>query len=99
MEKENNAGYTITDRLTVGNTEFVIGQNENALAKFVTWKCKKGETDYYWGHYLSERMTALEDLCNRALDEIHYLRSLQQGKDSTEKPVGQSGKKRQEPER
>lgn len=99
MDKGNNAGYTITDRLTVGNVEFVIGQNENAPAKFVTWKCKKGETDYYWGHYCSDRMIALEDLCNRALDEIHYLRSIQQVKDTGEKPVWQSGKKQHEPER
>ena len=99
MEKENNAGYTITDRLTVGNVEFVIGQNDDAPAKFVTWKCKKGETDYYWGHYCNDRLTTLEDLCNRAMDEIHYLRSHQQEKDSAEKPARQSGKKQHEPER
>lgn len=99
MEKENNAGYTITDRLTVGNVEFVIGQNDDAPAKFVTWKCKKGETDYYWGHYCSDRLTALEDLCKRALDEIQYLRSIQQVKDTAEKLARQAGKKRHEPER
>jgi len=47
MEQKINAGYAITDRLTVGDAEFVIGQNESAPAKFVTWKCKKGEKDYY----------------------------------------------------
>ncbi|WP_242837009.1 MULTISPECIES: hypothetical protein [Dehalobacter] len=53
MEKENNAGYTITDRLSVGNLEFVIGQSENAPAKYVTWRCNEGEKDYYWGHYVA----------------------------------------------
>lgn len=99
MDQEINAGYVITDRLTIGNTEFVIGQNENAPAKFVTWKCNKGEKNYYWGHYCNDRMTALEDLCNRALDEIHYLRSLQQEKDTNVKMAGQAEKKSRVPER
>lgn len=99
MDQEINAGYVITDRLTIGNTEFVIGQNENAPAKFVTWKCNKGEKNYYWGHYCNDRMTALEDLCNRALDEIHYLRSLQQEKGTNIKMTRQAGKKSRVPER
>ena len=97
--KGNQRGYLITDRLTVGNAEFVIGESEKAPTQFVTWKCRKGEKDYFWGHYLSDRLTALEDLCNRALDEIHYLRSLQQEKDTVEKPALQAKKKKHEPER
>ena len=99
MEKEINAGYTITDRLTVGNSEFVIGQRETELAPFVTWKCRKGEKNYFWGHYLSDRLTALEDLCNRSLDEIHYLRSLQQEKNAPERSEQQISKKKHELER
>jgi hypothetical protein len=98
MEKEINAGYVITDRLTVGNAEFVIGQRDEAPANFVTWKCQKGEKDYYWGHYCNDRLTALEDLCNRALDEIYYLKLLQQEQGNeakSERPI----KKRHEPER
>ena len=99
MEKEINAGYTITDRRTVGNSEFVIGQRETELAPFVTWKCRKGEKNYFWGHYLSDRLSALEDLCNRALDEIHYLRSLQQEKNAPERSEQQISKKKHELER
>jgi hypothetical protein len=44
-------------------------------------------------------MTALEDLCNRALDEIHYLRSLRQEKDTNVKMAGQAEKKSRVPER
>jgi hypothetical protein len=99
MDQEVNAGYTITDRLTVGDIEFVIGHNENAPAKFVTWKCAKGEKDYHWGHYCKERLTALEDLCNRTLDEIHYLKSLQQEKDKVENHEQQAKKKKYEQER
>ena len=99
MYQEINAGYTITDRLTVGNSEFVIGQNENVPSKFVTWKCTKGKKNYYWGHYCKDRLTALEDLCNRALDEINYLKSFQQEKDTVEMATQQAQKKKYEPER
>lgn len=99
MDREINAGYVITDRLTVEDSEFVIGQNENAPAKFVTWKCTKGEKDYSWGHYCKDRLTAIEDLCNRALDDIHYLKGIQQEKDTIEKPAQQAQKKKYELER
>lgn len=78
MDQEINAGYVITDRLIVGDAIFVLGESEKIPAKFVTWQCKKGEKDYFWGHYIGDRLTALEDLCNRALDEIQSLKSLQQ---------------------
>ena len=68
-------------------------------AKFVTWKCRKGEKEYFWGHYMSNRLTALEDLCNRALDEVHYLKGLQQEQNTGEKPVQQAQKKKHESER
>jgi len=57
-----------------GNAEFVIGHNEKASTQFVTWKCRKDEKDYFWGHYLGDRLAAVEDLCKRALEEIEYLR-------------------------
>jgi hypothetical protein len=99
MEKEINAGYVITDRLTVGNSEFVIGQHDTAPAQFVTWQCKKGEKDYFWGHYLGDRLDAVEDLCKRALKEIAYLRTFQQEKNIPEKTAQQAKKKKHEPER
>jgi hypothetical protein len=98
MEKEVNAGYTITDRLAVGNSEFVIAQRDEAPTPFVTWKCRAGEKDYYWGHYLNDRLRAVEDLCKRALDEVEYLRSLEHQKDDGQK-VRQTEKKKHGPER
>lgn len=76
MEREINAGYSITDRLSVGESEFVIGQCEEAPSQFVTWKCRKGSRDYYWGHYLSDRLSAVEDLCRRTLEEIERIREI-----------------------
>jgi hypothetical protein len=99
MEQEINAGYTITDRLVVGNYEFVIGQSNTAPGKYVTWKCKKGEKDYFWGHYLGDRLSAIEDLCRRGIEEVELLRSFQPQKDTGGQPARQAGKKRREPER
>ncbi|MCL6457809.1 MAG: hypothetical protein K6T85_07370 [Gorillibacterium sp.] len=99
MEQEIHAGYMITDRLTVGNTEFVIGQRKEVPVQFVTWKCRKGEKGYFWGHYLDDRLTALEDLCNRSLAEIHELKSLRQEQASRETAARQLPTKKHEPER
>ena len=94
MNKEIIAGYTITDRLAVGEYEFVIGERDTP-AEFVTWKCRKGEKDYFWGHYLSNRLSAIEDLCKRAIEEVEHLRSIQQ----INKEPSKQTKKRYEPER
>lgn len=99
MEQETNAGYVITDRLTAGDYEFVIGQRETVPAQFVTWKCKTGEKDYFWGHYLGSRLAAVEDLCKRVLEETRYLKSFQQEQSSCEKPMIQAGMKKHTPER
>ena len=99
MELEINAEYTITDRLTVGNAEFVIGERKEAPAQFVTWQCKKGEKDYFWGHYCNDRLAAVADLCKRAFEEEKYLQSFQPKKDIAEKPARQAHKKKNEPER
>lgn len=77
MELEINAGYVITDRLVVGNSEFVIGESQTAPSQFVTWKRSLGEKDFYWGHYVGDRLTAMEDLCKRVLDEAGYQRKQQ----------------------
>lgn len=99
MEQEINAGYVITDRLTVGSFEFVIGQRDTTPAQFVTWKCKKGEKGYFWGHYLGDRLAAIEDLCRRAIDEVEYLRTFQPQMDTEKQPVRHPETKRHEPER
>ena len=99
MGQEINAGYIITDRLTVENAEFVIGQREAAPSQFVTWQCRKGEKDYFWGHYCNDRLAAVADLCKRALDEIEYLRTFRSKKDTGEQTVRQANKKKHELER
>lgn len=91
MEQEINAGYVITDRLIVGNSEFVIGESQTAPAQFVTWKRNLGEKEFYWGHYFGDRLTALEDLCKRVLDETRCLGEQHAGTEP-EKRAGKSTK-------
>ena len=57
MTQRTNAGYTITDSLTIGNTEFVIGKNNATPPMFVTWACKGGN-DYFWGHYMASQVAS-----------------------------------------
>lgn len=67
-----NAGFVITNSISVGNKEFVLGVNMKNARSFVTWECKAG-TDFFWGHYTDSLLKATKDLCERAMGEIEYL--------------------------
>lgn len=71
MNVEKNAGYEITEKLTVGNTIFVLGRMDlQHGAKFVTWAARQDDpTNYFWGHYIGTYEDAREDLFERALAE------------------------------
>lgn len=71
MEQRRNAGYKITDMIHVGACEFVLGENENAPGRFVTWRCRDGD-DYSLGHYFTDKDDAVKDLVKRASDEIKF---------------------------
>jgi len=68
MAREN-AGYTITDSVHVGDYEIVIGERKGAPAPYVCWYCKDG-SNYFWGNYCGTRSAALKSLCKRIDDEI-----------------------------
>lgn len=60
MHREN-AGYTITDSVRVGDYEIVIGERQGAPAPYVCWYCKDGD-NYFWGDYCTTRSAALKSL-------------------------------------
>ena len=71
MDVEKNAGYEITEKLTVGNAIFVLGRMDSQHGtKFVTWQARADDpTNYFWGHYIATYEDAREDLFERALGE------------------------------
>lgn len=75
QDKRINAGYEIIKSFTVGNTEFVLGENIYDRARYVTWECS-GENNYYWGHYFTDKDAANRDLFERAEAEVNYRRSI-----------------------
>lgn len=64
---EENEGYRITDRFTVGDIGFVLGRREmDGPAQFVTWQYRAdAPSDFFWGHYLNSQEAALQDYCDR----------------------------------
>jgi hypothetical protein len=66
---EKVAGYTITKRIKVGNMLFVLGENPNAVSRYVTWQRLDGRSGFDHGHYHNQRNEALSDLQNRANKE------------------------------
>lgn len=90
MEWRKNQGYIITNSITIGNSEFVLGVHETRPNAFVTWECKNKD-DYFWGHYCDDLLTAQKDFLERAYNEAERLRP------SPEKTTRK--KQRKEPER
>lgn len=74
MNIRMNANYIITDSIHIGEVEFVLGVNSKVPSSFVTWECTKG-TDYNFGHYFSDMLSATKDLLERANQELEYCMS------------------------
>lgn len=69
-EPRSNAGYTIVDSITANGREYVLGMNESAPAKYVTWR-RIDENNYTWGHYFNSALEAQKDLLERALETVN----------------------------
>lgn len=67
MTERINAGYTIVESVTVGDTEFVLAENPKAPDPYVTWRCNGG-ADYNWGRYFRSYHQARTNLFERALE-------------------------------
>ena len=65
MEWRKNAGYIITNSITIGESEIVLGVHETKPNMFVTWECAN-KNNYFWGHYITDRAAAERDLLERA---------------------------------
>ena len=73
QEKRTNFGYTIIASVSLPREEYVLGEMKraNGEMQYVTWCCVNG-TDYYYGHYISDKDVAMKDMYERAEKEIRY---------------------------
>ena len=73
MKQRTNHGYTIIASISLPNEEYVLGEmkKENGEKQYVTWCCVNG-TDYYYGHYITDKDVAMKDLYERAKTEVDY---------------------------
>ena len=46
MDWRENAGYIITNAITIGDSEIVLGVHKTRPNEFVTWECKN-KTEYF----------------------------------------------------
>ena len=53
MDWRKNAGYIITNAITIGDSEIVLGEHETRPNMFVTWECYGSKDNYNSGHYTS----------------------------------------------
>ena len=79
MDWIKNEGYIITNSITIGESEIVLGVHEKMPDQFVTWECKD-KTDYYWGHYSTNLLEAQKDFCKRGLDKVRFYEQNQKKK-------------------
>jgi len=75
MDIKTNSGYILSDTVTIGETTFVLGTHEIEPSLFVTWQCNKN--GYFWEHYFTDRISAVKNLCERALNEAKHLEFVQ----------------------
>ena len=48
MEWRKNEGYIITNSISIGDSEIVLGVHETRPNDFVTWECRNKNNYMYW---------------------------------------------------
>lgn len=86
MDYRENTGYVITDSFHVGDLEFVLGTHKTMPGQFVTWRCIN-RTDYYWGHYFDNLLSAQKDFVSRVQAELQYLEGKSQAPITFRRPT------------
>lgn len=71
MEWRENAGYIITNHITIGDSEIVLGVHKELPDHFVTWECTNKD-NYFWGHYFSNLISAQKDFCARGFNKAKF---------------------------
>ena len=80
MDWRKNEGYIITNSITIGESEIVLGVHETRPNEFVTWECYGSKDNYNWGHYTTSLLSAQKDFCERALKKVRFYEQNQKKK-------------------
>ena len=80
MEWRKNAGYIITNSITIGESEIVLGVHETRPNEFVTWECYGSKDNYNCGHYTSSLLSAQKDFLERGLEKVKFYEHLKKKK-------------------
>ena len=80
MDWRKNAGYIITNSITIGESEIVLGVHETRPNEFVTWECYGSKDNYNCGHYTSSLLSAQKDFLERGLEKVKFYEHLKKKK-------------------
>lgn len=62
-----NAGYKITDHISLNGENLVIGHHPKAPAPYAVWNTNEQMTDFIFGHYFTDKNDAIANMVERAM--------------------------------
>ena len=71
-DKIFNAGYEITQRIDLGDRQFVVGHSATAPSPYVSWEYFAERDSFYQGHYFQEEADATLDMFRRASEDLSF---------------------------
>ena len=80
MDWRLNAGYIITNSITIGETEIALGVHLSAPNQFATWECADRNT-YSDEHIFSDLLLAEKDFCKRGYEKALFYERMRKPKE------------------
>lgn len=71
MDWRLNAGYIITNSITIGESEIVLGVHLSAPNQFATWECTNRQA-YFDEHLFNDLLLAEKDFCKRGYEKALF---------------------------
>ena len=64
MDWRKHEGYIITNSISIGDSEIVLGVHETRPNDFVTWECRN-KNNYMYAYHTSSLLSAQKEFCIR----------------------------------
>ena len=71
MEWRKNEGYIITNSITIGDSEIVLGVHETKPNDFVIWECEN-KNNYTNAHHTTKLIAAQKEFCIRGVLKAEF---------------------------